>query len=83
MRSCLRELKFPECDQIILQEEVEFADESVRFQDHQPGETYVRPVGHDIDRNQQIAVKGQSSIQFHYPGYLLRVNEVNVFRNRK
>ena len=74
-----------ECDQIILQEEVEFADESiVRFQDHQPGETYVRPVGHDIDRNQQIAMKGQEL----NPISLSRlsdsgVNKVNVFRKPK
>ena len=74
-----------ECDQIILQEEVEFADESiVRFQDHQPSETYVRPVGHDIDRNQQIAMKGQEL----NPISLSRmsasgVSKVNVFRKPK
>ena len=64
---------------------MEFADESrVRFQDHQPGETYVRQVGHDIDKNQQIAMKGQEL----NPISLSRmsasgINKVKVFRKPK
>ena len=35
-------------------------DESkVSFFDHDPDETYVRPVGHDIDQDAQVAAKGQ------------------------
>jgi molybdopterin molybdotransferase len=62
--SCVRIFtgaKIPEeFDLIILQEQIDHLDESkVSFQDHEPQETYVRPVGHDIDKDTQVAAKGQ------------------------
>ncbi len=74
-----------ECDQIILQEEVDFTDESiVRFLDHQPIETYVRPVGHDIEKDKCIATQRQqldpiSLSRLSASG----VNEISVFRKPK
>lgn len=53
--------KIPEeCDLIILQEQIDSLKESkVSFLDHNPSETFVRPIGHDIARDTIIATKGQ------------------------
>ncbi len=46
-------------DQILLQEEVaEDSGDRVRFKAHQPAETYVRPIGHDVARGQLVASRG-------------------------
>ena len=74
-----------ECDQIILQEKIDFVDESiVRFLDHNPSETYVRLVGHDVVEGQCIATRRQQL----NPISLSRlsasgVNKINVFKTPK
>lgn len=49
-----------ECDQIILQENIKFQSGSkVSFLAHMPNESYVRPTGHDIEKNSLIGSKKQ------------------------
>ena len=50
----------PGADQIILQEETASASEtSVQFKPHVPGESYVRPVGHDVSLGRVLAQRGE------------------------
>jgi len=53
--------KLPEgADQVILQEECASAtDDEVRFAPHAPGESYVRPIGHDVTAGTVIADRGE------------------------
>ena len=74
-----------ECDQIILDEKIVIVDDSiVRDLDHNPSETYVRLVGHDVVEGQCIAPRRQQL----NPMSLSRlsasgVNKINVFKTPK
>lgn len=46
----------PGADQVLLQEEVAAIDgATVHFKPHTPGESFVRPIGHDVSRGTQLA----------------------------
>jgi molybdopterin molybdotransferase len=68
-------------DQIILQEE-RLADDkpTVRFQSHQPSESYVRPIGHDVETGQCLARKGEPLSSFVLGSLAASgVNQVQVY----
>jgi len=47
-------------DLVILQERVaNLADDLVQFEVHEPGETYIRPVGHDIQKGSVVVEAGR------------------------
>jgi len=62
--SCVRVFtgaKVPDgADQVLLQEEVaEDNGATVQFKPHQPGESYVRPIGHDVRSGTLLARRGE------------------------
>ena len=53
-------------DQVLLQEETATAaGDSVTFNPHQPSETYIRPIGHDVNQGQRLLNPGTLLNQFH------------------